>query len=109
MKLKTFIAATGVATLAIATYSVRSQMTPSPLRAFVVTCVMTSPQNGSPYLETYTKAFAVRPDGSWVMITYLPNVGTADDYIRDIYDVTLGIHTTVEDLTKSIQTRAMTP
>jgi hypothetical protein len=108
MKLKVFVAATGLAAVAVAAYSIHSRITPKPLRSFLVTSVMTSPESGKPYLKTFTRANAVRPDGSWVLVTYLPNLSKGDAYIRDIWDVTSGVHTTVDDLTQSIQTRAMT-
>jgi len=108
MKLKLFVASTGLATAALAAYAIHSQITPKPLRPFLVTSVLTTPEAGKPYLKTYTQAYAARPDGSWVLITYLTNIGKNDAYVRDIWDVTTGVHTTIDDLTESIQTSAMT-
>ena len=68
VKLKYFITAGAVITFAAIVYSVHSQTTPKPLRAFLVTSVMSTPQDGSPYVQTSSLAHAVRSDGSWVEI-----------------------------------------
>ena len=44
--------------------AIRSQLTPTPLRSFVVTSVMSSPRAGSPYLYNTSITHAVRSDGS---------------------------------------------
>lgn len=106
MKLKTFILLTGLPTLAVVAYSVHSQFTPKPLRSFFAQGTMSTPQAGSPYPKTFVKGYAVRSDGSWVLITYGNQAGK-QSHIRDIYDVVNNVHTTIEDLSKSIQTRAM--
>ena len=80
-------------------YSVRSQMTPKPLPSFLVTEVMSSPVKNSPYLRTWTSARAVREDGSFVKITIgIPPIQNE----RDIHDFTSGVHTIVDDTTKSV-------
>ena len=106
MKLKTFIYIVGSFTLAAVVYSVHSQISPKPLRPFFVQSTMSTPRAGSPYPETFMKGYAVRSDGSWVLITYGNRAGI-QSHIRDIYDVVSNVHTTIEDLSKSIQTRAM--
>jgi hypothetical protein len=67
---------------------------------------MSTPQADSPYTKTWVKGYAVRPDGSSVEIGYV-NVGGRQSYVRDIYDVVKNVQTTIEELSKSIQTRAM--
>src|SRR5713101_9457241 len=107
MRLKTFLLVVGLVALAAATYSVRSQITPKPLRSFFVLSAMSSPTEGSPYPRVWTEGFAVRAEGSWVLVTFQPNIGSKEVHIRDIYDVGRGVHTTIEDLTKSTVTRKM--
>jgi len=106
MKLESFIYVVGVFTVPVVVYSAHSQISPKPLRSFFVQSTMSSPQAGSPYLNTRVKGYAVRPDGSWVLITF-GSVAGKQSHIRDIYDVVNNVHTTIEDLSKSIQTRAM--
>lgn len=80
-------------------YSVRSQMTPKPLPSFLVTEVMSSPVQNSPYPRTWTTARAVREDGSWVKIS----IGTPPiQNERDIHDFRSGVHTIVDDTTESV-------
>jgi len=103
MRLKHFIF--GIAaplTIGGIIYSVQSQMTPKPLRSFVVTSVMSSPQQNSPYLFTSAFTRAVRADGSWVEIWTSKNIGGQDYYERDINDFESGMLTIVEEATKSI-------
>jgi hypothetical protein len=106
MKVKTFVSLVGSFTIAAVAYAVHSQISPKPLPSFLVQSTMSSPKAGSPYPEISAKGFAVRSDGSWVLITYGNRAGLVS-HIRDIYDVVNNIHTTIEDLSKSIQTRAM--
>lgn len=82
-------------------YTVHSQLTPKPLRSFVVTSVMSSPRAGSPYLRTSTFTRAVRADGSWVEIR-ATSINGPDSYERQIHDYEAGRYTIVEDQTKSI-------
>lgn len=103
---KAFIGLVGAVTLSAVAYSVHSQISPMPLRSFFIQSTTSTPQASSPYPEIFVKGYAVRPDGSWVLITYGSLAGI-QSRIRDIYDVTNNIHTTIEDLSKSIQTRAM--
>jgi hypothetical protein len=80
-------------------YSVHSQITPKPFPSFLVTEVMSSPVKDSPYLRTWTSARAVREDGSWAKIS----MGTPPiQNERDIYDFKSGVHTIVDDTTKSV-------
>jgi hypothetical protein len=106
VKLKYFITVTAVIVFATVVYSVHSQTTPKPLRAFLVTSVMSSPQAGSPYLLTSTFTRAVRADGSWVEI-WSSRAGGQDWHERDIHDFTSGILTIVDDMTQSVVTRAI--
>lgn len=107
MRLKPFLLLVGLIALAAATYSVHSQITPKPLRSFFVLSAMFSPTEGSPYPRVWNEGFAVRADGSWVLVTFQPNIGPGDVHVRDIYDVGRGVHTTIEDLSKSTVTRKM--
>ena len=106
MKLKTLILVVGVFTVSAVAYSVHSQISPKPLRSFFAQGTMSSPQSNSPYPKTIIKGYAVRPDGSWVLISY-NNVTGKESHIRDVYDTVNNIHTTVEELTKSTTTKAM--
>ena len=67
---------------------------------------MSTPQADSPYPKTWVIGYAVRSDGSSVQIGFV-NVAGRQSHIRDIYDVVENVHTTIDELTKSIQTRAM--
>jgi hypothetical protein len=82
-------------------YSIHAQTTPKPLRSFLVTEVMSSPQKGSPYLSTWTSARAVREDGSWVTILFGSGSNPSQNE-RDIRDFKSGVFTIVDDKTKSI-------
>jgi hypothetical protein len=106
VKLKYFVTAIAVITLAAVVYSIHSQTTSKPLRAFLVTSVMSSPENGRPYLTTSVFSRAVRPDGSWVEI-WSYRAGGQDWHERDIHDFTSGIYTIVDDMTQSVVTRAI--
>lgn len=106
MKLKALNGIVGAFTLSGVVSSVHPQISPKPLQSFFVQSTMSSPQAGSPYPYIAIQGFAVRSDGSWVLITYGDRAGI-QSHIRDIYDVANNIHTTIEDLSKSIQTRAM--
>jgi len=106
MKLRALVYAASLLTLSGWAYSVHPQISPKPLRSFYVQRTMSTPQAGSPYPWTYVKGFAVRSDGSWVLISY-GSVAGKRSHTRDIYDVGNNVHTTIEDLSKSIQTRAM--
>jgi hypothetical protein len=108
MKLRTSICAVGLFVLAVSTLSAESQILPKPLPSFYVQSTMSSPRAGSPYPVTHVRGFAIRSDGSWVQISY-DNVSGKESHMRDIYDTTNNVLTTVEDLTKSIQTRAISP
>src|SRR3984893_14943254 len=99
MKLKHFLILIALLTVAAATYSLHSQITPKPLRSFLVTEVMSSPAKDSPYLSTWTSARAVREDGSWVRISIRTHPIQNE---RDIYDFKNGVYTIVEDTTKSV-------
>ena len=101
MKLLGFAVVVAPLTLVGIGYSIHSQLTPKPLKSFVVTSVMSSPQAGSPYLLTSTFARAVRIDGSWVTI-WTRNVGGQEQYERDIRDYSSGLSTVVDDVTKSV-------
>ncbi len=99
MKLKRFLILIALLTVAAATYSIHSQIKPRPLRSFLVTEVMSSPTQDSPYLSTWTSARAVREDGSWVKIS----IGTHPiQNERDIHDFKSGVYTIVEDTTKLV-------
>jgi len=98
MKLR-FLAVVAVLTVVGVFYAIHSQTTPKPIRSFIVTEVMSSPQKGSPYLSTWTSARAVREDGSWVKISMGSNPSETE---RDINDFKSGVQTIVEDGTKSI-------
>lgn len=106
MKLKALNGIVGAFTLSGVVSSVHPQISPKPLQSFFVQSTMSSPQAGRPYPYIAIQGFAVRSYGSWVLITYGDRAGI-QSHIRDIYDVANNIHTTVEDLSKSIQTRAM--
>lgn len=101
MKLYSLAVPIAALTAAGVVYTVHSQLTPKPLRSFVVTSVMSSPRAGSPYLRTSTFARAVRADGSWVE-SWQRSINHRDSYERKIYDFETGRYTIVEDLTKSI-------
>ena len=102
MKLKGFITLVIPVTIAgVVAYSIHAQTTPKPLRSFLVTEVMSSPQKGSPYLSTWTSARAVREDGSWVTISF-GSGSTPSQNERDIRDFKSGVLTIVDDKTKSI-------
>ena len=106
MKLRTSICAVGLFVLAVSTFSAKSQTLPKPLASFYVQSTMSTPQANSAYPKTSVKGYAVRSDGSSVPIGFV-NVTGRQSHIRDIYDVVSNIHTTIEELSKSIQTRAM--
>ena len=106
MKLKALNGIVGAFTLSGVVSSVHPQISPKPLQSFFVQSTMSSPQAGRPYPYIAIQGFAVRSYGSWVLITYGDRAGI-QSHIRDIYDVANNIHTTIEDLSKSIQTRAM--
>jgi hypothetical protein len=108
MKLKGFLTLVALLTVAGVVYSIRSQMTPKPLRSFMVTTIMSSPQNGSPYLSTETFAKAVRTDGSWVEI-WTRNIGGQDRHERDIHDFKNGMFIMVEDATQSVVRKSIPP
>jgi hypothetical protein len=99
MKLKHFLILIALLTVVATTYSIHSQITPKPLRSFLVTEVMSSPAKDSPYLSTWTSARAVREDGSWVRISIRTRPIQNE---RDIYDFKSGVYTIVEDTTKSV-------
>jgi len=84
-----------------AVYAVRSQTAPKPLRSFVVTSVMSSPKKGSPYLQTYTLARAVREDGSWVEI-WTRIINNRETHERKIHDYIAETFYGVIEETKSI-------
>ncbi len=98
MKLKHFIFLAAVLTAVGTIFYVRSQATPKPLRSFLVTEVMSSPQKDKPLPSTWTSARAVREDGSWVRIL-IRSYSLQNE--RDIYDFTTGVYTIVDDATKS--------
>jgi hypothetical protein len=108
MKLKGFLTLVALLTVAGVVYSIRSQMSPKPLRSFMVTTIMSSPQNGSPYLSTETFAKAVRTDGSWVEI-WTRNIGGQDKHERDIHDFKNGMLIMVEDATQSVVRKSIPP
>ena len=56
MKLKHFLILIALLTVVGAIYAIHSQITPKPLRSFLVTEVMSSPQKDNPYLSTWTSA-----------------------------------------------------
>jgi hypothetical protein len=101
--MKLYAVAVPIALIAVAgvTYRVHSQLTPKPLKSFVVTSVMSSPRAGSPYPHTSTFLRAVRADGSWVE-SWTRNIGGKETYERMIHDYQGGMYTIVEDQTKSI-------
>ena len=99
MKLKHFLILIALLTVVGAIYAIHSQITPKPLRSFLVTEVMSSPQKDNPYLSTWTSAQAVREDGSWVTISIRSHPLQNE---RDIRDFKSGVYTIVEDTTKSI-------
>jgi hypothetical protein len=106
MKLKHFIFLAAVLTIGGTIYLVRSQTTPKPLRSFLVTEVMSSPQKDKPLPSTWTSARAVREDGSWVRILIRSYPFQNE---RDIYDFKTGVYTIVDDATKSIVRKSMPP
>jgi hypothetical protein len=101
MKLYNFAVPIVVLTVAGVVYSVRSQITPKPLRSFIVTSVMSSPKKDSPYLHTYTLARAVREDGSWVEI-WTRIINNRETHERKIHDYIAGTFYGVVEETKSI-------
>jgi hypothetical protein len=107
MKLKTFLFVVGLAVLVVAAYAVHSQVTPKPLRSFFVLETMSSPQSDSPYPQVWTRANAVRENGSWVLIAYLQNLGPKTTFERDVFDFERGVLTIIVEPTESIQTRAI--
>jgi hypothetical protein len=106
MRLRTSICAAVLFVLLVSAFSAESQTSPKPLPSFYVQSTMSTPQANSPYPKTWVKGYAVRPDGSSVEIGYV-NVAGQQSHIRDIYDVVNNVLTTIEELSKSIQTRAM--
>src|SRR6516225_2770031 len=101
MKLYNFVIPVAVLTITGIGYAIHSQLTPKPLKSFVVTSVMSSPRAGSPYLHTSTFTRAVRVDGSWAEI-WTRSINGRDSYERKIHDYEAGRYTIVEDVTKSI-------
>ena len=101
MKLYNFAVPIAVLTVAEFVSSIYLQLTPKPLRSFVVTSVMSSPRAGSPYLRSSTFTRAVRADGSWVE-SWTRSINGRDSYERKIHDYEAGTYTIVEDQTKSI-------
>ena len=101
MKLYNFAVPIAVLTVAGVVSATHSQLTPKPLRSFVVTSVMSSPQTGSPYLRTSTFTRAVRADGSWAEI-WTRSINGRDSYERNIHDYEAGRFTIVDDQTRSI-------
>ena len=106
MKLKRFIILVTPLTVVGVIYSIHSQTTPKPLRSFLVTEVMSSPQKDSPYLSTWTSARAVREDGSWVTILIRSNPYQNE---RDIKDFKSGVYAIVDDATKSVVRESIPP
>jgi hypothetical protein len=85
---------------------IHSQTTPKRLRSFLVTSIMSSPQQDSPFLKTWTSAQAVREDGSWVTIFFSSNPSRNE---RDIKDFRSGVYTIVDDTTKSAVRESIPP
>lgn len=108
MRVFSFMVPIALLTIAAVTYTLHSQMTPTPLRSFFVTSVMSTPEQGSPYLRTSTVARAVRTDGSWVMIS-TRNIGGQVLYERDINDFEKGVLTIVDDATRSVVQQSISP
>jgi len=108
MKLKRFLSLVALLAVAGVVYSIHSQMAPKPLRSFVATTIMSSPQKGSPSLSTSTLAKAVRTDGSWVEI-WTRNIGGQDKHERDIHDFKNGMVIVVEDATQSVVRNSIPP
>jgi hypothetical protein len=106
MKLKHFMILAAVLTIVGAVYSIRSQTTPKPLRSFVVTEVMSSPQKDKPNLTTSTSSRAVREDGSWVT-TLIRTTPFKNE--RDIKDFQSGVYTIVDDTTSSVVRQSISP
>lgn len=106
MRLRTSICAVGFFVLLVSTFSAQSQTSPKPLPPFYVQSTMSTPQADNPYPKTWVIGYAVRPDGSSVQITFFTVAGR-QSHIRDIYDVVTNVHTTIDELSKSIETRAM--
>lgn len=105
MKFRALVYAVSLLSLSGWAHSVHPQISPKPLRSFLVTEVMSSPEKGSPYLRTWTTTRAVREDGSWVRISIgAPPIQNE----RDIYDFRSGVQTIVEDTTKSVVRRSIT-
>lgn len=107
LKVFTFVAPVALLTVGGVAYSIHRQIAPKPLKSFIVTSVMSSPQAGSPYLSTSTFARAVRSDGSWVMI-WTTNI-SQDQHERDIHDFQRGVWTIVDDATKSVVQESIPP
>ena len=105
MRLRTSIFG-GLFVLLVSALSGVSQTSQKSLSPFYVQSAMSTPQSNSPYPKTWVIGYAVRPDGSSVEIGYVNATGR-QSHIRDIYDVVKNVHTTIEELSKSIQTRAM--
>jgi hypothetical protein len=108
MKTKTFVAIVVLAVILLGLKVVHSQLSPQPFRPFVVTKTMSSPVAGRPLPLVQIYSLAVRDDGSFVRIAHVQNVVPGRTaYIRDIYDMQTGIWTTVDELSKSTETRHM--
>lgn len=108
MRVFSFMVLIALLTIAGVTFVIHSQTTPRPLRSFLVTTVMSSPEQGSPYLHTSTLAQAVRSDGSWVRIS-TRMIGGQEQYARDIHDFESGVWTIVDDTTRSVVQGSIRP
>src|SRR5438552_18121362 len=101
MKVKYFMVLVVILAAAGTIYSIHSQTTPTPLRSFLATSVMSAPVNGLDYPITSIFSRAVRTDGSWVEI-WTRNIKGQNHYERDIHDFEKGVYTIVEDATRSV-------
>lgn len=101
MRLRYFIVLVVLFTGAGMAYSIHSQLTPTPLRSFVVTSVMAGPTDN--YLKSVPFLRAVRADGSWVE-TWVRPINHRTYQERDIHDYAKGTYTIVEDATQSTVT-----
>ena len=106
MKTKTVVLGAAMLTCLLGWTIVRSQLAVAPLRSFLITETMAS-ATGAPLRDIVTRSIAVRADGSYILITHVPNVEPKTAYVRDIYDMQTGLRTTVEELSKSTETRKM--
>jgi len=101
MKLYDFAVPLAVLTVTGLVHPIPSQLTPTPLRSFVATIVMSSPRAGSPYLHTTTITHAVRSDGSWAKV-WTANFNGHEYSQRVILDYEAGKHIIIDDQIKSI-------